>query len=124
MPCILCRANEDALRWVAEETWTFQRSFNLPKGLEQTRRLNWELVLDGIDTVAAIHLNGTHIADLQNAHRCSLSPAVLPCYVSEMSFRCGSGSQGSQSPPSILPYNAVSASSKDVTATRAQAVPL
>ena len=58
MPCILCRMNEAALRWVAEETWTFQRSFKLPKGFEQTHRLIWELVLDGVDTVAAVHLNG------------------------------------------------------------------
>ena len=51
------------------ETWTFQREFDLPEGLLSDTQAARELVLEGVDTVAAVTLNNCHIADLQNAHR-------------------------------------------------------
>ena len=77
MNCTPCRKNEDDLRWVAEETWIFQRNFDMPNVIGQYLLLNTELILDGVDTIATVCLNGTRIADLQNAHRCSLEPDCM-----------------------------------------------
>ena len=77
MICTPCRKNEDDLRWVAEETWIFQRNFDMPNVIGQYLLLNTELILDGVDTIATVCLNGTRIADLQNAHRCSLEPDCM-----------------------------------------------
>ena len=77
MICTLCRKNEDDLRWVAEETWIFQQKFDLPSIIGHYLLLNMELILDGVDTIAVVCLNGTRIADLQNAHRCALEPDYM-----------------------------------------------
>ena len=61
--------NEDELRWVALEVWTFTRSFDIPKEMRASSMASRELVLEGVDTVASVTLNGKHLADLQNAHR-------------------------------------------------------
>ena len=79
--CMPYRKNEVNLRWVAEETWTFQRSFDLPESIGQYRLLNMELVFDGVDTIAAIHLNDTFVRATKNAQRCSLEPSCIRCHV-------------------------------------------
>ena len=66
---LLGRMNEEELRWVALEVWTFTRSFDMPKEMRASSMASRELVLEGVDTVASVTLNGEHLADLQNAHR-------------------------------------------------------
>ena len=70
----LCRRNEEELRWVARETWTFKRAFDLPEKMRSSGMNARELVLEGVDTVAAVSLNGKHIADLENVHRLLETP--------------------------------------------------
>lgn len=45
--------NEEGLRWIAERDWTIRRRFSLELG-----RADLLLVLDGIDTVAEVTVNG------------------------------------------------------------------
>ncbi len=54
---------------MALEVWTFTRSFDVPEKMLYGNMASRELVLEGVDTVASVTLNGKHIADLQNAHR-------------------------------------------------------
>ena len=54
---------------MAEETWSFQCTFNLAEEVGSESMAMRELVLEGVDTVATVALNGKHIADLENAHR-------------------------------------------------------
>jgi beta-mannosidase len=59
--------NEREYRYVAEQVWTFERSFDVaPATLAETAV---ELVLTGLDTVADVLLNGEKIARCENAHR-------------------------------------------------------
>ena len=41
----------------------------MPEKLANENMASRELVLEGVDTVASVTLNGKHLADLQNAHR-------------------------------------------------------
>lgn len=54
---------------MALEVWTFTRSFDLPDRMGAKCMASRELVLEGVDTVASVTLNGKHLAELQNAHR-------------------------------------------------------
>ncbi len=54
--------NEYGLRWIADRNWTASRSFD-HDGTEA------ELVLDGLDTVAEVRLNGMCVLRAANAHR-------------------------------------------------------
>jgi beta-mannosidase len=54
--------NEYGLRWIAERDWTITRRFTL-------ERTDVVLVLDGIDTTAAVTLNGAKITATANAFR-------------------------------------------------------
>ncbi len=61
--------NEDGLRWIAERDWTIRRRFAL-------ERRDVALVLDGLDTVAEVAVNGTRVLSAANqfrAHRADLS---------------------------------------------------
>lgn len=69
VPDPLVGKNEEALRWVAEETWSFQCTFDLAEEVGRESMALRELVLEGVYAVATVVLNGKHIADLQNAHR-------------------------------------------------------
>jgi len=68
------RRNEEELHWIARETWTFKRAFDLPEKMRSSGMSARELVLEGVDTVAAVSLNGKHIADLENVHRLLKTP--------------------------------------------------
>lgn len=59
--------NEREYRYVAEQVWTFERSFDVaPETLKETAV---DLVITGLDTVADVLLNGEKIARCENAHR-------------------------------------------------------
>ncbi|OUD08112.1 beta-mannosidase [Marivivens niveibacter] len=53
--------NEYDLRWICERDWTIRRSF-VADGA-------FDLVLDGVDTVATVTLNGEVVAECDNAFR-------------------------------------------------------
>lgn len=54
--------NEYGLRWIADRDWTASRSFDHDGS-------DAELVLDGLDTVAELRLNGMPVLHAANAHR-------------------------------------------------------
>ncbi|KAK9829297.1 hypothetical protein WJX72_005014 [[Myrmecia] bisecta] len=54
-------------RWAADEVWTYEHIFDRPSKLEAHSAV--DLVMDGIDTVANIYLNGQLVAATRNAHR-------------------------------------------------------
>jgi beta-mannosidase len=63
--------NERAVRWVEDATWWYRAEFAAPTDLAADERLR--LVLDGLDTVASIWLNG----HLVGRHESQFRPAVL-----------------------------------------------
>ena len=50
------------------ETWTFQRTFSVSKAFMDAHARQ-QLVLEGVDTVATLVLNGMEAAQMANAHR-------------------------------------------------------
>ena len=63
----LCRYNELVLRWTTTETWTFERQFNVSAStLAQT---NVDLLMTGVDTIAAIYVDGVSVANTSSIHR-------------------------------------------------------
>lgn len=57
--------NETRLSWIGRTDWTYRTTFDwLPDGHEYT-----DLVLEGLDTVATVTLNGTGIGSTANQHR-------------------------------------------------------
>lgn len=58
--------NLDHWRWVEDREWWYRRSFTLPPGFPDGRL---RLVCDGLDTCAAVFLNGELIAEHANAFR-------------------------------------------------------
>jgi beta-mannosidase len=56
--------NEYGVRWVADRDWTLTRRFDLPAG--HGRRL---LVVDGLDTVATVRVNGVVVLETDSAFR-------------------------------------------------------
>ncbi|NVK35332.1 MAG: glycoside hydrolase family 2 protein [Rhodobacteraceae bacterium] len=64
--------NEYDLRWIAERDWTLTRTFDLQaSALEEAKAsgLGWSLVLDQLDTVAEVVLNGKSVLKADNAFR-------------------------------------------------------
>ncbi|PJI93586.1 glycoside hydrolase family 2 protein [Luteimicrobium subarcticum] len=64
--------NEALQRWIGLCDWQYQTTFAWSArsdGAADTREDRHELVLDGIDTVATITLNGTEVARTANMHR-------------------------------------------------------
>jgi beta-mannosidase len=59
--------NEEKSRWIGMTDWTYQTTFTPDPRLFEHERI--DLVAEGLDTVAAIHLNGTEVARTQNMHR-------------------------------------------------------
>jgi len=62
------RFNELAYRWVALAAWNFTASFNVTADSPLIRRPELALRLSGVDTFAALLLNGVAIGSLDNAH--------------------------------------------------------
>lgn len=63
-----CRYNEQHLRWVALETWTYSCAFSL-EPQEVQAASSFQLLLHGVDTVADIWLDGHKLAFVANSHR-------------------------------------------------------
>ncbi len=63
---ILCRYNELLLRWTTAETWTFERQFNVSASTLAQR--NVDLVMTGVDTIAAIYVDGVSVANTTSIH--------------------------------------------------------
>jgi beta-mannosidase len=60
------RYNEREWAWVAETAWVFQGTFDAPLGVD-TASNDTTLVLDGVDTVANISLNGKLLGAVEDA---------------------------------------------------------
>ncbi len=56
-------ANETELGWIGRTDWEYTTSFEFTKG-DRT-----DLVCAGLDTVASIELNGSHVGETANMHR-------------------------------------------------------
>jgi beta-mannosidase len=63
--------NETSVRWVDETTWWYRTNFAGPGDLDSDERLR--LVLNGLDTVATVWLNGRELGSQANQYR----PAVF-----------------------------------------------
>jgi len=59
--------NESALAWIGLVDWTYTLAFDATPGELAAERL--ELAFDGLDTVAAVSLNGEALAEVANQHR-------------------------------------------------------
>ncbi len=67
--------NEYAVRWVADRDWTLSRSFELPDAAGP-----WTLVLDMLDTVAEVRLNGQPVLQAATSfreHRAEVAAALV-----------------------------------------------
>lgn len=62
-----CRFHEADCKWVAEETWRFNTTFNANK--TSFPAAHFDLALIGVDTVAEVLINGQLVAQLSNAFR-------------------------------------------------------
>ncbi len=60
------RENEMVMLPISEDDFVFSKSFPMPA---VEGGMHCDLCFDGIDTIAEIYLNGTHIADTDNMHR-------------------------------------------------------
>ncbi|XP_052124653.1 beta-mannosidase-like [Frankliniella occidentalis] len=58
------RFNDVAYRWPARENWTYERSFQVPRGA--VAKAKQVLVLHGVDTVADVYLNGHLLGHTDN----------------------------------------------------------
>ena len=59
--------NELSVQWVADADWTYRRTFEPSQELLDSERV--ELVCDGLDTLAAVKLNGSLVGTAENAFR-------------------------------------------------------
>lgn len=57
--------NETRLGWIGRTDWAYETVF----GWEDTGDRRVDLVCDGLDTIADIELNGTHVGAARNMHR-------------------------------------------------------
>ena len=73
------RDNELNVQWVSEKTWTYSRTFDLPS--EMLQRECVLLHCDGLDTLAAVRLNGRKLGSTDNMFRTwefDSKPALKP----------------------------------------------
>lgn len=71
--------NEIHVQWVAEADWTYSRTFQVGRDLLDHDRV--ELVCDGLDTLAELYLNGSHLGSAENAfrqYRWQVKPLLKP----------------------------------------------
>jgi beta-mannosidase len=57
-------SNEKKLEWIEHEDWTYQSSFRLPAGMLAEEQV--DLVAEGLDTLAAITINGRLLAKTES----------------------------------------------------------
>ena len=60
------RDNEIAQRWIGESDWIYRRSFEVSEALLSETEVVLEC--DGLDTLAAILINGKPVAETDNMH--------------------------------------------------------
>jgi beta-mannosidase len=60
--------NEARQMWIGESDWRYTRSFEVPASVLEERN-SVELVCDGLDTFAAVSINGRKLADTDNQFR-------------------------------------------------------
>ncbi len=60
--------NDQDVDWVARANWLYRREFDCPAELLERRRT--ELVFEGLDTFAIVHLNGQELGRADNMFRC------------------------------------------------------
>jgi beta-mannosidase len=61
------RDNEQAVQWVSEKTWVYRRAFHVP---DETLRFSRVLLrCEGLDTLAAIKINGQEVGQADNMFR-------------------------------------------------------
>lgn len=73
------RFGDVELRWIADSSWAYRRTFELPE--QFMRRSAIELVADGLDTVADVFINGRHVGNTTNMFhvlRLPIKHAVVP----------------------------------------------
>ena len=58
------RTNENDVQWVADQQWLYRRTFDVPPQLLAEDVVH--LVAEGLDTYAAIRINGKHVATTAN----------------------------------------------------------
>ena len=71
--------NETGLQWIEEHDWEYRTSFTAPKALLSEEVV--ELVADGLDTVAAVSVNGRAVARTDNmfvGYRWDVKPLLRP----------------------------------------------
>ncbi len=61
------RRNESKVQWVGERDWVYRRAFTVPKAMLAFDRL--VLCCEGLDTFAAVSVNGTAVAKTDNMFR-------------------------------------------------------
>lgn len=61
------RNNETKLQWISQANWQYQTSFNV--SADDFNQKNSELVFEGLDTYAAVYLNGTLLLNANNMFR-------------------------------------------------------
>jgi len=71
------RFNDVEYQWIANTDWIYSKTFDIPRDWQRTQGVR--LVLEGLDTVASVTLNGKHVASTDNMFR----RYVVPVNVSE-----------------------------------------
>jgi beta-mannosidase len=61
------RENENDLHWIGASDWIYERKFQVPATLLREKRV--VLQCDGLDTFAAVSINGRPVAETDNMHR-------------------------------------------------------
>ncbi|KAI2616337.1 glycoside hydrolase family 2 protein [Hypoxylon sp. NC1633] len=81
--------NELAARWIAEKDWTYRLQFKKPVGSVVDGLATTDIVFEGLDTFAAVLLNGTEILKSDNmflSHRVDVSNLLREDNVLEIKF--------------------------------------
>lgn len=72
--------NEEAVQWVADQTWLYETYFEIPQDALDLPQTRVALVFEGLDTYATVRLNDLEILKSDNmfvCHRVEISEDVL-----------------------------------------------
>jgi beta-mannosidase len=98
------RDNEVRVQWVENEDWEYRKEFKLPGTM--TNKDHIELVIQGLDTFAAIFLNGQRVAETDNmfrGYRFDIRPFLRPDE-NELLIRFDSPVRRAKALEETLPY--------------------
>lgn len=59
--------NEEKVQWIGEREWEYRRQFDVKEELLSSDRI--ELVMESLDTLASVYVNGNPVLESDNAHR-------------------------------------------------------